>query len=87
MLCIKNVPSKAESRGSMPFDFCIGTSRVIAVAATRLRKRTLAILAASISSLWMLSNGSRRGMTATAKRQARQKQRRPLLSRSNRAND
>ncbi len=61
----KNVPSKAEIRGSMPLDFCIGTRRVIAVAATRLRKRTLAILAASMSSLWMLSNGSRRGIIAT----------------------
>src|SRR6266576_2908043 len=60
----KNVPSKAEIRGSMPLDFCIGASRVIAVAATRLRKRTLAILAASLSSLWMLSNGNRRGITA-----------------------
>ena len=55
----KNVPSTAEMRGSMPLDFCIGASRVIAVAATRLRKSTLAILAASRSSLWMLSNGSR----------------------------
>src|SRR5258708_40089815 len=49
----------------MPLDFCIGTRRVIAVAATRLRKRTLAMLAASMSSLWMLSNGSRRGIPAT----------------------
>src|SRR3954452_3074008 len=62
----KNVPSTAEIRGSMPLDFCTGTSRVIAVAATRLRKSTLAILAASMSSLWMLSNGSRRGISATA---------------------
>jgi hypothetical protein len=61
----KKVPNKAESRGSMPFDFCIGASRVIAVAATKLRKRTLAILAAIMSSLWMLSNGSRPGIPAT----------------------
>src|SRR5258706_16284514 len=46
----KNVPSKAEIRGSMPLDFCIGTSRVIVVNATKLRKRTRAILAASMSS-------------------------------------
>src|SRR5436189_1289211 len=61
----KNVPSKAEIRGSMPVDFCIGTSRVIVVAATKLTKRTLAMLAASTSSLWRLSNGSRRGIPAT----------------------
>src|SRR3954447_26149004 len=61
----KNVPSKAEIRGSMPFDFCIGTSRVIVVAAIRLTKRTLAMLAATPSSLWTLSNGSRRGIPAT----------------------
>ena len=48
---LKNVPSKAEIRASMPFDFCIGTSRVIVVAATKLRYRTLAMLAAIISSL------------------------------------
>src|SRR6267378_3247775 len=57
-----NVPSKAEIRGSMPLDFCIGTSRVIVVAATKLRKRTLAMLAATTSTLWTLSNGSRRGI-------------------------
>src|SRR3954451_8563878 len=61
----KNVPSKAEIRGSMPLDFCIGTSRVIVVAATKLTKRTFAILAATMSSLWTLSNGSRRGIPAT----------------------
>src|SRR5204862_2142634 len=61
----KNVPSRAEIRGSMPLDFCIGTSRVIVVAATRLTKRTLAMLAATTSSLWTLSNGSRRGIPAT----------------------
>src|SRR3954468_10323614 len=55
----KNVPSKAEIRGSMPLDFCMGTSRVIVVAATKLTNRTLAMLAATTSSLCALSNGSR----------------------------
>jgi hypothetical protein len=65
---LRNAPSKAEVRASMPFDFCIGTSLVIAVNATRLRNRTLAMLAAIISSLWTLSNGSRRGTLATPRR-------------------
>src|SRR5438067_1818560 len=53
----KNEPSKADRRGSIPLAFLIGASLVRAVAATRLTNMTLATLATTISSLWMLSTG------------------------------
>jgi hypothetical protein len=52
VLCSERCLAKAEIRASMPFDFCIGTSRVIASVQSRLRNRTFAMLAAIISSLW-----------------------------------
>ena len=53
----RNVPSKADIRGSIPLAFCIGVSLVRVVEATRVTNMTLAMLAAAISSLWMLSTG------------------------------
>jgi hypothetical protein len=53
----RNVPSKADIRGSIPLAFCIGLNLVSVVEATRVTNMTLAMLAAAISSLWMLSTG------------------------------
>jgi hypothetical protein len=53
----RNVPSKADIRGSIPLAFCIGVNLVRVVEATRVTNMTLAMLAATISSLWMLSTG------------------------------
>src|ERR1019366_10072739 len=54
----------ADIRGTIPLAFNIGANLVNVVDATKLKNRILAMLAAATSSLWRLSNGSRRGIPA-----------------------
>src|SRR5258706_8412474 len=60
----RKVPSKADIRGAIPLAFKIGANLVNVVDATKLMNMILAMLAAATSSLWRLSNGSRRGIAA-----------------------
>jgi hypothetical protein len=53
----RNVPSKADIRGSIPLAFCTGVSLVRVVQATKVTNMTFAMLAATNNSLWMLSTG------------------------------
>ena len=48
---LMNVPSKADIRGSIPLDFSIGARRVDVVDAIRLKNMTLAMRAATPSTL------------------------------------
>jgi hypothetical protein len=79
----RKVPSKADIRGSIPGAFLTGANLVNVVDATKLTNMILAMLAARMRSLWILSNGSRRAIPETASNANALKQLRLLLWRSN----